>query len=78
MKDNILSKDAETYTEAQYTSRDKVEIGAYFDETKKKWTAYIQTKSYTTRSMKFFEAANLDALAAEMQKAKDMILEKTK
>lgn len=78
LKDNILSKDAETYTEAQYTSRDKVEIGAYFNETKKKWTAYVQTKSYTTRSMEFFEAANLDALAAEMQKAKDMIFEKTK
>ncbi|MDD7456143.1 MAG: hypothetical protein PUK70_07870 [Bacteroidales bacterium] len=78
LKDNILSKDAETYTEAQYTSRDKVEIGAYFNESKKKWTAYVQTKSYTSRSMEFFEAANLDALAAEMQKAKDMILEKTK
>lgn len=78
LKDNILSKDAETYTEAQYTSRDKVEIGAYFNESKKKWTAYVQTKSYTSRSMEFFEAANLDALAAEMQKAKDVILEKTK
>ena len=78
LKDNILSKDAETYTEAQYTSRDKVEIGAFFNETRKKWSAYVQTKSYTSRSMAFFEADNLDALAAEMQKAKDMILEKTK
>lgn len=78
LKDNILSKDAETYTEAQCTSRDKVEIGAYFNESKKKWTAYVQTKSYTTRSMEFFEADNLEALAAEMEKAKAMILEKTK
>lgn len=78
LKDNILSKDAETYTEAQYTSRDKVEIGAFFNETRKKWSAYVQTKSYTPRSMAFFEAEHLDALAVEMQKAKDMILEKTK
>lgn len=78
LKENILSKEAETYTEAQYTSRDNVEIGAYFNDSKKKWTAYVQTKSYTSNSMKFFEADNLDALAAEMQKAKEMILEKTK
>lgn len=78
LKDNILSKNAETYTEAQYTSRDKVEIGAYFNESKMKWTAYVQTKSYTNRSMEFFEAENLEALSAEMEKAKAMILEKTK
>ena len=78
LKDKIIPQNAKTYTEAQYKSRDNVEIGAYFSDVKRKWTAYVQTKSYTSRSMEFFEAENLDALSLTMKKAKEMILEKTK
>lgn len=78
LKENLLSQSSETYTEASYKSRDKVEIGAYYSADKKKWTAYVQTKSYTNRSMQFFDADNLDALAQEMEKAKAMIAEKVK
>lgn len=78
LKDNLLSTEKEAYTEAEYKSRDKVTIGAYYDVSKKTWTAYVQTKSSSTRSMKFFDTENLEALSAEMAKAKDMIREKTK
>jgi hypothetical protein len=77
LKDNIISAEKEVYTEAEYKSRDKVTIGAYFDQDKNTWTAYVQTKSYTSRSMKFFDSDNLQALATEMEKAKTMIKEKT-
>lgn len=78
LNDNLLPNQKETYTEAEYKSRDKVTIGAFFDEDKKAWTAYVQTKSYTSRSMKFFDSDNLKALSAEMEKAQTMIKEKTK
>lgn len=78
LKDNLLSQPATTYTEAGYKSRDKVEIGAFYSTDKNNWSAYVQTKSYTSRSMKFFDAENLDALAAEMEKAKELIAEKIK
>lgn len=78
LKDNLLSQPADTYTEAGYKSRDKVEIGAFYSVEKQNWSAYVQTKSYTTRSMKFFDANNLDSLASEMEKAKELIAEKTK
>lgn len=78
MKDSLLPSPRETYTEAEYRTRDKVTIGAYFDTHKQEWTAYVLTKSYTSRSMKFFDAESLELLKEEMVKARDLIASKTK
>lgn len=78
LKDNLFATNPLTYTEAEYKSRDKVTIGAFFSTEKNSWTAYVQTKSYTSRSSKFFDATNLEELSFLMQEAKKMIEEKIK
>ena len=76
LKDNLLNSSPETYTEAEYSSRDKINIGAYYSTERKQWKAYVQTKSYSSRSMKFFDAESLENLKQQMEKAKALIAEK--
>ena len=67
-----------TYTETAYSTRDKIQVGAYYNEKKLAWTAYVYTKSYTSRSAEFFDSASLTSLVEVMTKAKEMIAEKIK
>jgi hypothetical protein len=53
-------------------------VGAFYQENKSNWRAYVQTKSYTNRSMEFFAASELTELASKMTQAKAIIEEKTK
>ena len=78
IKENILPSVPETYTETAYSTRDKIQVGAYYNEKKLAWTAYVYTKSYTSRSAEFFDSASLTSLVEVMTKAKEMIAEKIK
>lgn len=76
IRENILTSTPETYTETEYSTRDNIEVGAYYNEKKLSWTAYVYTKSYTSRSAEYFDASSLSSLVAVMTKAKNMIAEK--
>lgn len=67
----------ETYTEAEYKTRDDVSIGTYWNDKKKEWINYVQTKRYS-RSMSTVDKMNLPKLIQNMKDAKDIIIEKTK
>lgn len=78
IKNNILTSIPDIYTETQYSTRDNIQVGAYYSEKKASWTAYVYTKAYTSRSAAFFDSTSLAALVAVMTKAKIMIEEKIK
>lgn len=78
LKNTLLTSVPKVYTEAEYKSRDKVSIGAFYSDSKKEWSAFVQTKSYTSRSMKFFDSETLEKLKEQMVKAKEIIAQKTK
>ena len=78
IKDNILPSIPSTYTEVEYSTRDNIEVGAYYSEKKLAWIAYTYTKSYTSRSAEFFDAASLSLLVNKMAIAKNTIAEKIK
>lgn len=78
IKEDLMQSAAEVYTECEYKTKDGVKIGAYFDEKKKTWHPYIQTKSYTSRSIEFINAESLDALLAKLDEAKQKINELAK
>lgn len=72
----ILPSTPETYTEIQYNSRDGVKFGAY--SKKDKWSTFVYTKSYTSRSAEFFDSSNLSELINTLKQAKEMIEGKIK
>ena len=51
IQSDITTTVPSTYTEAEYKTRDGVQIGAYWNKKKSEWVIYIQTKSYTCRSL---------------------------
>ena len=76
IKDTLLPSAPTVYTEAEYKTNDGVKFGAYY--AKDKWTAFIYTKGYTSRSAEFLGVDNLDSFITEMQQAKILIADKTK
>jgi hypothetical protein len=74
----VIPNKAETYTEVAYKTRDGVQIGTYWNDKKNEWTLYVQTKSYTARSMSTFKSDEITTLVDNLKKAKQMIAEKTK
>lgn len=78
IKDNFLPSTPNVYTEAEFKTRDNVKFGAFYNESKKKWSAFVYTKGYTSRSAEFFDSSNIDSLIEIMNQAKGMIQEKTK
>ncbi len=74
---NLLSTTPTTYTEAEYKSRDRVKLGAYYNERKATWTTYVYT-TYSSRSCEFLDKSGLSSLIGIMQNAKTMIQEKTR
>lgn len=67
-----------TYTEAEYKTRDGVQIGTYWNNKKSEWIIYVQTKSYTSRSMSTVDTSNLPNLIQNLKDAKEMIVTKSK
>lgn len=78
LKNEILPTQASVYTELEYKSRDGVKLGAYYDQKKGAWQAFVYTKGYTSRSAEFFTAENIPAIIDAMANAKKIITEKTK
>lgn len=78
IKENILISSPEVYTETEYSTRDNIEIGAFYNFNKASWSAYVYTQNYTSRSAEFFDSSSLSTLVNVMIKAKEMISEKTK
>lgn len=76
IKNTLLPSAPAVYTEAEYKTNDGVKFGAYYN--KGKWTAFVYTKSYTSRSAVFLDVENIDSFIAVMQQAKTMIENKTK
>lgn len=76
IKNILLISTPEIYTEATYKTRDGVKLGAYFS--KSKWTAYVYTKSHTSRSAEFLDVASIDSFITVMQQAKSLIEDKIK
>lgn len=74
---NILPSNPTRYTEIEYTSRDGVKLGAYYEQNKLKWSAYVYTKDYTIRSAVFFDSSNITELKNILENAKSMISEIT-
>ena len=75
---DIATTTPETYTEAEYKTRDGVHIGTYWNDRKKEWVIYVQTKNYTTRSLSQVSSANVPVLIQNLKNAKQMIADKTK
>ena len=71
----MLLSTPEVYTEAEYKTNDGVKFGAYYN--KGKWTAFVYTKGYTSRSAEFLGTDNIDSFIAVMRQAKQLIAEKT-
>ena len=78
INENLLKTVPTTYTEVEYKTRDKVKVGAFSNQEKGTWSAFVQTKSYTNRSLAFFAANDLQQLIVIMEQAKTVIEEKTK
>ena len=68
---------ASTYTEVEYKTRDGVQLGTYWSDKKSEWRTYVQTKSYSSRSMSSVSNDNVASLINNLKQAKQMIAEKT-
>lgn len=73
----ITVSPATTYTEVEYKTRDGVQLGTYWSEKKSDWRTYVQTKSYSSRSMSTVSSDNVASLISNLKQAKQMIAEKT-
>ena len=78
INESVITTTPSAYTEVEYKTRDRVEVGAFYQERSSSWRAYVQTKSYTNNSMEFFAASELTQLLSIMEQAKRLIEEKTK
>ena len=68
----------DVYTEVEYKTLDNLKLGAFYSNAKSKWTAFIYTKGYTSRSAEFLDSSNIATFIEVMNQAKSMIAEKTK
>ncbi|MBQ0064074.1 MAG: hypothetical protein KBS94_08700 [Prevotella sp.] len=73
----ITASPASIYTEVEYKTRDGVRLGTYWNDKKSEWKTYVQTKSYSSRSMSFVSNDNVASLISNLKQAKQMIAEKT-
>ena len=74
---DITVAPASTYTEVEYKTRDGVQLGTYWYEKKSEWKTYVQTKSYSSRSMTSISSENVSVLISNLKQAKQIIAEKT-
>lgn len=71
IKDNLLPTSPLLYTEIEYKSRDGVSIGAYYSDNT--WKLFIQTKSYTQKSLSVIKLIDLDNIIANFKLAKSKL-----
>ncbi len=75
IKETLLPSTPSVYTEVEYKTNDGVKFGAFYANNK--WSAYVYTKSYTSRSAAFLNPDSIDKFIEMMQQAKNLIAEKT-
>lgn len=75
---NILPSTPSSYVEVEYKTKDGVKMGAYYNEDKSIWKAYVYTKGYTSDSAEFINTENITKIIENLKQAKSMIDEKTK
>lgn len=78
LNNDIINTTPTNYVEVEYRTKDGVEIGAYYNVQKAKWTAYVYTRSYTRDSAEYINSENIVKIIDNLKKAKAMIDEKTK
>ena len=78
IKENILPTTPDVYSEIVFKSKDGVKLGTYFNQKTRKWVVFIYTKSYTSRSAKYFDETELSEMIEIMKTAKSKIQELTK
>ena len=78
LNNNIINTTPNNYVEVEYTTKDGVEIGAYYSVPKAKWTAYVYTKNYTADSAEYINSEIIVKIIDTLTQAKAMIEEKIK
>ena len=78
IKETILPTTPDVYSEIVFNSKDGVKLGTYFNQKTRKWVVFIYTKSYTSRSAKYFDETELSEMIEIMKTAKSKIQELTK
>ena len=77
IKETILPTTPDVYSEIVFKSKDGVKLGTYFNQKTRKWVVFIYTKSYTSRSAKYFDETELSEMIEIMKTAKSKIQELT-
>lgn len=75
IKNNVITNAPGTYTEMTYRTRDKVEVGAYYNS-KGNWVIYVEPKNYQSRSLETINESDLDSMIQTFKKAQTLISEK--
>jgi len=70
IKVTILST-RDTYTEVVYNSRGYFSAGAYYEEKKQRWKAFMQLQNYNNKTFMSLEVETIDALISLVEKAKE-------
>ena len=78
LQSDILPSVPSSYVEVTYQTKDGVKIGAYCNEGKSNWKAYVYTRGYNVDSAEFINAENIVKIIENLKTAKSMIEEKTK
>lgn len=76
MANKLIPSKPAVYTEAEYRTRDKVRFGVFYSEAKSSWNAYVYT-TYYSRSYVSLYPTDITNLISMMEKAKNLIKEKT-
>lgn len=67
IQQNVITQTPNTYTECEYKSRDGVTISVFSG--KKGWTIYLQTQTYTSRSVEYIDIDKLPDIITNMKAA---------
>jgi hypothetical protein len=73
LQENVFNSTRENYTEVIFRSRGGFEAGAFFDTSKKKWTAYIQIDRYDKDSTIFLSQEDFSAIHNLVRLAKEKV-----
>jgi hypothetical protein len=75
LQQNVFNTARENYTEVIFRSRGGFEAGAYFDTSRKKWTAYMQIDRYDKDSSIFLSQEDFSVIQNLVKQAKERLKE---
>lgn len=70
LKMNVFPTSPYTYTEVTFQSKAGFEAGAYYDQDRMKWVAYLRLEKYDRDSMVFLSVSDFDELLTLIGEAK--------